>query len=121
MQIFIFQLAIYAKKHQNFFCGGNLVNYFNSPEEKQLIKQKSYVNIAKKNRVKPAVIIGPKETVGKKLRKEIFNKVDKSTVNICSARYSCDGGVVLSRENADEMKKQLFDEKIANAMQYCQS
>lgn len=79
--------------------------------------QQSYANVAKKGKVKPAVVIRPKNKQdSKKTFEDITKNVEKDAVNVCGTRNVKDGGIVLRCDNTTEtMKvKQIVNDKLGD-------
>lgn len=75
-------------------------------------------NVIKRNNVKPAVVVMPKnKQLSSKTYADITKNVSKSSVNVCGTREIKDGGVVLRCKTSHEtMKvKQLVHEKLGDA------
>lgn len=80
-------------------------------------KTTSYADIVKEGRVKPVVVIKPKnQQTSKKTMEEIINNISKSDVNICNTRNSHNGSIVFSCASAtDTMKvKQVIGDKLGD-------
>lgn len=95
-------------------CGISGINNNNIGQQQA---SQSYACVTKKNSVKPAVVIIPKNKQdSKKTFEAVTTNVNKNDVNVCGTRNVRDGGIVLRCVNTTEtMKvKQLINEKLGD-------